>query len=111
MNRKYISIITLALVAFAGGNAMAQSAGQVDAYAKAQQANSGSFSAKLSTKLSRETVQAELREAKRTGEFVENAEAGIFVNDMFPSRYPAQVVEHNMSPDILTVLKNSGSFE
>ncbi len=99
MNRKTLSIITLTLAALAGGNAMAQNAGPVDAYAKAQQANSGSFAAKLSTQLSRDAVQAELRDAQRSGEIVANAEAGIPVNEVFSGRYPAQVAEHNMSRD------------
>ena len=99
MNRKTLSILTLTLAALAGGNAMAQNAGPVDAYAKAQQANSGSFAAKLSTQLSRDAVQAELRDAQRSGEIVANAEAGIPVNEVFPGRYPAQVAEHTMSRD------------
>jgi hypothetical protein len=97
MNRKTLSILTLTFAALAGGNAMAQNAGPVDAYAKAQQANSGSFAAKLSTQLSREAVQADLREAQRTGEMVANAEAGIPANEVSPASYPAQAADHNMS--------------
>lgn len=97
MNRKMLSIISLALATLAGGNAMAQNAGPVDAYAKAQQANSGSFAAKVTSQLSREAVQADLREARRTGEVVANGEAGIPLNEMFPGRYPTQVAEHGMS--------------
>ena len=88
MNRKTLSIITLTLAALAGGNAMAQNAGPVDAYAKAQQKDPGSFAAKLSTQLSREEVQAELRDAQRTGEMVAIGESGTKLNELFPGRYP-----------------------
>ena len=87
MNRKTLSIITLTLAALAGGNAMAQNAGPVDAYAKAQQANSGSFAAKLSTQLSRDAVQAELRDAVRTGDMVAKGETGMKLNEVFAGRY------------------------
>jgi lambda repressor-like predicted transcriptional regulator len=97
MNRKTLSIITLTLAALAGGNAMAQNTYSVDAYAKAQQKDPSSFAAKLSTGLSRDAVQADLRDAQRTGEIVVNAEAGIPVNEVFPARYPAQVAEQSMS--------------
>lgn len=97
MNRKTLSIITLALAALAGGNAMAQNGGPVDAYAKAQQKDPGSFAAKLNTQLSHEAVQAELRDAQRTGKIVANGEAGIPVNEVFAGRYPAQVAQHGMS--------------
>ena len=99
MNRKTLSIITLTLAALAGGNAMAQNAGPVDAYAKAQQKDPGSFAAKLSTQLSREAVQAELRDAQRTGEMVAIGESGTKLNELFPGRYPAQVASQGLSRD------------
>lgn len=97
MNRTTFSIITLALAALAGGNAMAQNAGPINTLAKLQQAHPSGFPAKLTNQLSREAVQAGLFEAQRKGEVVANAEAGIAVNEMFPGRYPAQVAEHGMS--------------
>ena len=42
MNRKTFSIITLALATLAGGNAMAQNAGPINALAKLQQAHPSS---------------------------------------------------------------------
>ena len=97
MNRKTLSIITLTLAALAGGNAMAQNAGLVDAYAKAQRKDPGSFAAKLSTELSREAVQAELRDAQRTGEMVAIGESGTKLNELFPGRYPARVASQGLS--------------
>ena len=97
MNRKTFSIITLALATLAGGNAMAQNAGPTNTLTKLQQAHPGSFPAKQTNLFSREAVQAGLLEAQRKGAVVANAEAGIAVNEMFPSRYPSQVAEHGMS--------------
>jgi lambda repressor-like predicted transcriptional regulator len=99
MNRKTLSIITLTLAALAGGNAMAQNVGPVDAHAKAQRKDPGSFAAKLSTELSREAVQAELRDAQRMGEMVAIGESGTKLNELFPSRYPAQVASQGLSRD------------
>ena len=99
MNRKTLSIITLTLAALVGGNAMAQNAGPVDAYAKAQRKDPGSFAAKLSTELSREAVQAELRDAQRTGDIVAIGESGTKLNELFPGRYPAQVAGQGLSRD------------
>ncbi|MDP1999247.1 MAG: hypothetical protein Q8K22_06595 [Rhodoferax sp.] len=99
MNRKTLSIITLTLAALAGGNAMAQNSSSVDAYAKAQQKDPGSFAAKLSTQLSRDAVQAELRDAQRTGETVAIGESGTKLNELFPGRYPAQVASQGLSRD------------
>ena len=97
MNRKTLSIITLALATLAGGNAMAQNAGPINTLAKLQQAHPSSFSPMLANQFSREAVQASLLAAQRKGEIVVNAEAGIPVNEMFPGRYPTQAAERGMS--------------
>ena len=97
MNRKTLSTLTLALAALASGNVMAQNVAPVDAMAQLQQAHPSSFAAKTTNQLSREAVQADLREARRTGEVVANAEAGIPANEMHPGQYPTQVAEQTMS--------------
>jgi lambda repressor-like predicted transcriptional regulator len=97
MNRKILSTLTLALAALASGHAMAQSTTHIDALAQVQQAHPSSFAAKTTSQLSRAAVQADLREARRSGEVVANGEAGIPQNEMFPGQYPTQVAERSMS--------------
>ena len=70
MNRKYSTVITLAVAALAAGNALA--ADPAAAKTRAQ-------------------VQAELQEAQRTGDIVEG-ETSQKLNQLYPNRYPAKAV-------------------
>ena len=88
MNHKTLSIVTLALAALATGNVMAQNTTNV---------HPSSVPAKLTHQLSREDVQAELREARRTGNIVAIGESGAKLNELFPGNYPNQVAEHRLS--------------
>ena len=75
MNRKYTTVITLAVAALAAGNALA--ANQAVGKTRAQ-------------------VQAELLEAQRTGDIVD-AGTGQKLNELYPNRYPAKVTASNRS--------------
>ena len=68
MKRSYFSAIALT-AALAGGQVLA---------------------AETSTGLTRDQVKAELAEAVRTGNMVGNDESGKMLNEIYPSRYPAQ---------------------
>jgi len=98
MNRKTLSIVTLAWAALASGNVMAQNASG-EALAKTQQAHPSSFSAKLVSPLSREAVQADLRQAQRTGDIVANGETGAKLNELFPASYAATAAKQYVSRD------------
>lgn len=82
MNRKYLSTITLALAALAAGNALAAD----PAAAK-----------------TREQVRAELLEAQRTGDIVNNGEIGGKLNELYPSRYPAKVTTQGLTREQVRV--------
>lgn len=69
MNRKTLSTLTLALAALVAGNA---------------------FAADAAAPKTREQVRAELIEAQRTGDIVADSESGKKLNELYPSRYPAQ---------------------
>lgn len=71
MNRKYLSTLLLALAAVTAGNVLAADA---------------------SSAKTREQVRAELAEAQRTGDIVANGDSGKKLNELYPSRYPAQAV-------------------
>ena len=99
MNHKTLSIVTLALAALATGNVMAQNTTNV---------HPSSVPAKLTHQLSREDVQAELREARRTGNMVAIGDSGAKLNELFPGRYPNQVAGQTMSRDqVLSELREA----
>jgi hypothetical protein len=70
MQRAYTSMLIAAIVTVAAGQAMA---------------------ADSSAPVTRDQAQAELTEARRTGNIVD-PESNLKLNQAFPSRYPAQVV-------------------
>ncbi len=71
MNRKYLSTLTLAVAAFATGNALATDA---------------------AAPKTRDQVRAELAEAQRTGDIVANGDSGKKLNELYPGQYPAKAV-------------------
>ena len=66
MNRTYFSAIALAAAAFTSGHALAADA---------------------SAPKTREQVKAELAEAIRTGNIVDDNESGLKLNQLYPQRY------------------------
>ncbi|MEO8121080.1 MAG: DUF4148 domain-containing protein [Rhodoferax sp.] len=47
--------------------------------------------------VTREQVTAELAEAVRTGDIVADGESGLKLNELYPSRYPAKLVQAGLT--------------
>ena len=71
MNRKTLSVLSLALAALVAGNA---------------------FAADASAPKTRDQVRAELLEAQRTGNILAQGNSGKLLNELYPSQYPAKAV-------------------
>ena len=55
-------------------------------------AASATVFAQSNSRITREQVRAELREAQRTGNIVAGGESGQKLNELYPNRYPAKAM-------------------